>query len=153
MLDSLKYEIATFIICVIISISMIIASNYYWDNLYYQKEDAIINLSQAKEAYYDAIEKDKLLKLFENKYEHLKKLGIIGNESRLDWVNSLDNISNTYKIPYLKYKIEKQQYVVSDNMAINYPDIDLLKSTMSLQMQLLHEGDLYTVINNLRLTT
>ncbi|VAW56449.1 hypothetical protein MNBD_GAMMA07-510, partial [hydrothermal vent metagenome] len=41
----------------------------------------------------------------------------------------------------------------SDNMAINYPDIDLLKSTMSLQMQLLHEGDLYTVINNLRLTT
>lgn len=43
----------------------------------------------------------------------------------------------------------KRQILSSNEITQNYPGIQLSKSVMTLNMQLLHEGDLYTIINNL----
>ncbi len=151
MLNYLKREITIFIIAISLSIVAVTLSNNHFQDLSMQKDNAIYTLNQAKNTYYDAIEKKNRLSLFEEKYQALKKQGIIGEESRLNWVDSLENIRIKYKIPYIKYTIEQQQPFVSEILSQNYPAITLLKSTMILHMQLLHEGDLYTIINNLRI--
>ncbi len=150
MVNYLKTEITIFIIAITLSIIAITLSNNHLQQLTMKKDNSIYTLNQAKETYYDAIEKKDRLALFEEKYQDLKKQGIIGEESRLNWVDSLEKIRIKYKIPYIKYTIEQQKPFISDTLNKNYPAITLLKSTMILHMQLLHEGDLYTIINNLR---
>lgn len=153
MLNNLKNEIIIFSICIVTSISIIMISNNHWEKLFFQKEDALTTLNSSKDLYYSALNEEKLLSIFESKYKKLETQNIIENESRLDWVESLDSISTKYKIPYLKYKINKQSIITSDYLTQYYPGIDLYKSSMSLKMKLLHEGDLYTIINNLRKKT
>ena len=150
MLNNLKNETIVFSISIIASIFIILITNNHWEKLFFQKEDALTSLNSSKELYYAALNKEKLLSIFENKYLALKNNEIIGSESRLDWVDTLDKISKQYKIPYLKYTINKQEKSTSEYLTQYYPGIKLYKSSMSLKMQLLHEGDLYTVLNNLR---
>lgn len=148
-LKNLQKELATFLICIAIATVMFVVSNSWWQTSLNNKQLAEADLNEARERYFTAINQKKLLKLFEDKYVHLKKMGIIGDENRLNWVDSIEKITAENKIPYLKYKINKRQTAGSAELNKNYPQIELFKSTMTLQMQLLHEGDLYTVINAL----
>ena len=49
----------------------------------------------------------------------------------------------------MKYKIQKQMLVQDQGIKSTYPAIDVFKSKMTIDMHLLHEGDLYTLINKL----
>ena len=146
---NLHKEVATFLICVAIATIFFVVSQSWWQTSYDNKINAEADLNEAKERYYTAINQKQLLKEFEEKYEQLISTGIVGDEQRLNWVDTIEKITTLNKIPYLKYKIDKRQVFNSNVISQNYPGIDLLKSTMTLEMQLLHEGDLYTIINNL----
>jgi len=148
-LKNLQKELATFLICIAIATVMIVISNSWWQTSLNDKQLAEADLNEARERYFTAINQKKLLKLFEDKYIHLQKMGIVGDEKRLNWVDSIEKITAENKIPYLKYKIDKRQRFNSTELNQNYPQVALFKSTMTLQMQLLHEGDLYTIINAL----
>jgi len=149
MLKSLHKEFATLIISFVLAILIIFVSNSWWQTAYDEKSLAEVNLRTAKDRYYTGINQKKLLAQFEDRYQHLEHSGIVGNENRLNWVDTLEKVTTRHKIPYLKYNIEQRQTVVSSQLTKQFPGIDLFKSTMTLQMQLLHEGDLYTIINSL----
>ena len=148
-LKNLQKELSTFFICIAIASVMIVVSNSWWQTSYNNKQLAEADLNEARERYFTAINQKKILKLFEDKYIHLQKSGIVGDENRLNWVDTIEKITAENKIPYLKYKINKRQLVDSNELKQNYPQVALFKSIMTLQMQLLHEGDLYTIINSL----
>jgi len=148
-LKNLQKELSTFLICIAIASVMIVVSNSLWQTSLNDKQLAEADLNEARERYFTAINQKKLLKLFEDKYIHLQKMGIVGDENRLNWVDNIEKITSENKIPYLKYKIAKRQPINTAELNKNYPQIELFRSTMTLQMQLLHEGDLYTIINSL----
>jgi len=146
---NLQKELATFLISIAVATILFVVSNSWWQTSYNNKVMAEDNLTEAKERYYSAINQKQILKEFEKKYKQLISSGIVGDEDRLNWVDTIEKITANNKIPYLKYKIDKRQELKSDEINQKYPGIQLLQSTMSLDMQLLHEGDLYTVINSL----
>ena len=148
-LKNLQKELSVFLISIALAIIVIVISQTWWQTSYDDKSQAEMNLNIAKERYYTAINQKKLLEKFEESYNKLKATGIVGEEQRLNWVDTIEKITADNKIPYLKYKIEKRQTVNSGQLSQKFPGIELYKSPMSLEMQLLHEGDLYTVINNL----
>ena len=146
---NLQKELATFLISVVVATILFVVSNSWWQTSYNNKVMAEDNLTEAKERYYSAINQKQLLKQFEEKYKQLISSGIVGDEDRLNWVDTIEKITANNKIPYLKYKIDKREQLNSNEINQTYPGIQLLKSTMTLDMQLLHEGDLYTIINSL----
>jgi len=146
---NLQNEIATFLISIVAATILIVVSHSWWQTSYNNKINAEADLNQAKERYYTAINQKQMLKQFEEKYNQLISSGIVGDEQRLNWVDTIEKITTLNKIPYLKYKIDKRENLNSNDISQKYPGIQLLKSTMTLDMQLLHEGDLYTVINSL----
>jgi len=148
-IKNLHKEFLSLIISLVIALLIIFASKSWWQTAYDEKTLAEINLKTAKDKYYTGINQKKLLAQFEDRYQHLKNSGIVGNESRLNWVDTIEKITTRQKIPYLKYNIDKRQTILSNQLTKQFPGIDLFKSTMTLQMQLLHEGDLYTIINSL----
>lgn len=146
-LKNIKKEIATLFICIVIASAFIVFLYDLKQIASQQNRFSETNLKQARENYYTARYQRALFDAFESDYISLKNNNIIGSEDRLNWINNLDKISRQNKIPYLKYKISKRQKLSLENISQPYPDIDLYKSSMLLQLQLLHEGDLHTVLD------
>lgn len=145
----MQKELTIFLLSIIIATSIIVLSHSILQTSIENKTSQNTALINVKQRYYTAIERRRLLEEFESRYIALQKSGIATTEDRLNWVDAITNITNHNKIPYLKYKINQQIKVKSGALSSRYPDIDIYKSTMTLNMQLLHEGDLYTIINNL----
>jgi len=148
-LKNLQKEITVFLISIAVASTIIISSYTWWQAAFDEKNLANIELDNEKKRYYTALNQKQLLKEFESQYDTLKGEGIIGDENRLNWVDTIEKITANNKIPYLKYSLDKRQLFKSNFLNINYPGIQLYQSAMKLNMQLLHEGDLYTIINSL----
>jgi len=146
---SIQKELTVFLLSIVIATIIIVISYSVLQTSMQNKTSQNTALINVKQRYYTAIERRQLLEEFETRFITLKKAGVANTEDRLNWVDAISNITKKYQIPYLKYKIDKQEKLKSATLSSRYPDIDIYKSTMTLNMQLLHEGDLYTVINKL----
>ncbi len=82
-------------------------------------------------------------------YQSMRERGIIGEEHRLDWVETVKDIKNQRGLYGLRYEIAAQR-------PLEYPGfkspagIEFLDSRMKLQADLLHEGDLFDLLADLR---
>ena len=148
-MKNLQKEIIILLICISISSLFLISAFSLKKIAYKNKNMSSSQLKQSRDKYYNALNKKLLLDKYEKQYEILMSAGIVGDENRLNWVDNLENITEKDKIPYLKYKINKRQTFNSAMLSQSFPGIVLYKSMMTLEMQLLHEGDLYTVLNSL----
>ena len=151
-LKALYKEIIIFVVSISMVAFIIIASKSYWDNAVADNTAAIQRLDKAKRKHRDSIDRKEILKEYKSRYDKLEKASIVGDENRVDWINLLEQIAKNKKIPFINYKIDKQ--VIEKNALINsnYPGLDMYKSIMTLEMRLLHEGDLYTIIEDLKLS-
>jgi hypothetical protein len=146
---NLQKEIGLFLVAFVVSSTIIIISVMYKESATVDKQMATDGLEQAKEQYHLAIDRKQILKEFENKYKKLEKTGVVGDEYRLSWIDTIEQTVKKSKIPYVNYKISKQIKKANNDLSGSYPGIDVFQSEMVLDMQLLHEGDLYTVLNQL----
>ena len=66
------------------------------------------------------------------------------------WVEVVQKVADSRGIASVKYNIASQ--VLLDKKALNnkYRDIDVYKSVMSIEMDFIHEGDLFVMLNALR---
>ena len=87
------------------------------------------------------------------RYEDLERQGVIGDEPRLNWVEALERINQTLKLPVLRYEIQPQTPVSLPGSRYNKEIIRVYRSTMSFDAGLLHEGDLLVLLTELRRQT
>jgi hypothetical protein len=84
-------------------------------------------------------------------YQRMQRQGMIGQENRLDWIDSIARIKSQRKLFEIKYSIEPQK-------PLDYPGIvptkggEFVVSRMKLDMLLLHEEDLLNFLSDLRAT-
>lgn len=148
-LKKLQTEIVVFLLS--LCFATIIFIVFY--SLHESSEEDLFNAQQtlqsAKHRYFEALKKQTTYVSYEKRFEMLNKQGIFGDEQRLRWIDALETISLKYQIPYLKYKIEPQQEINQASLTQRYPGISFRRSSMELDLQLLHEGDLYSILKGL----
>ena len=82
-------------------------------------------------------------------FEQMRASGIVGEQSRLDWIEAIARIKNSRKLFEIRYSIEAQK-------SLDYPGIvsgagaEFVVSRMKLEMMLLHEEDLLGFLDDLR---
>ncbi len=81
-------------------------------------------------------------------YRRLRELNIIGKERRLDWADSIQRIRLSREMLDVRYRIEPQK--VLSSIAAKPGKVDFNVSTMTLELALLHEGDLLGFLDDLR---
>jgi len=86
----------------------------------------------------------KYLPEFIDLYNH----GVIGSEQRLNWIEVLQNTGARIKLPALSYSISSQKDYTPP-YPLTLGSYKIYKSEMTLEMQLLHEGDLFSLLNAL----
>jgi len=81
-------------------------------------------------------------------YKHLKRLNIIGEERRLEWADAVARIRNQRELLDLTYRVDRQKLLKS--VPGKPGSIDFFASTMTVQLDLLHEDDLLRFLSDLR---
>ena len=81
-------------------------------------------------------------------YRRLKSLHILGEEQRLEWADAMTRIRTARELLDLRYSVGRQQTIAS--VAGKPADVDFYSSTMKVDIALLHEGDLFVFLRDLR---
>jgi hypothetical protein len=82
-------------------------------------------------------------------YEQMRQRGVVGEQSRLDWIESIARIKNDRKLFEIRYSFEPQK-------PLDYPGLvatgtaEFVVSRLKLDMLLLHEGDLLNFLADLQ---
>jgi hypothetical protein len=138
----------TVVVCLGICTLMFITSqNYYHDiKIIHATQRAAYNDIQAR--YSAGLEDMRLLQSFSEPYQKLVNQGLIGNEHRLYWVETLRKIAEDLKLKKVTYRIDPQK-IYSAEFLGDLGEISVFASQMILQLDLLHEGDLLYLIDTL----
>ncbi len=83
-------------------------------------------------------------------YISLREQGLVGDSQRLQWVETLRYLAGLYSIPNLQFTLDSSHLAVEGSEPYWRPEIGVQMTTMRIVMQLVHEGDLYRLLNGLR---
>jgi hypothetical protein len=81
-------------------------------------------------------------------YLRLKDARVLGEERRLEWADTVTRIRKERELLDVRYRIEPQRLLVS--LPGKPASVDFYSSTMRVTLALLHEGDLFTFLDDLR---
>ncbi len=81
-------------------------------------------------------------------YLRLKDARILGEERRLEWADTVARIRKERELLDVRYRVEPQRLMVS--LPGKPAPVEFYTSTMKVSLSLLHEGDLFTFLNDLR---
>jgi len=132
-----------------IGISSVFASTWWLHGALDTRQQA----QQSRDAAYARfaqVESEKQdIRAFQPKFITLNRKGFIGEENRLEWIDQIRQIQEQRKLLPLNYEFEPQQNVKLDGR-LPLGDYQLRASRMSLHMDMLHEGDLFDFLADLR---
>ena len=125
------------------------ASHAFW-----QKHDTVLKRTEAQflsaRAQYQTLdEEEDVIARYLPRYVALQQGGIIGREQRLDWIDSLREAARAVGVPDLQYTIEAQSFF-NPGVRLEMGDYQLYSSTVRLTAGLLHEEDLFNLLDRLR---
>jgi hypothetical protein len=104
--------------------------------------------SQARERLTRIAEEEKEVNDKLEVYRRLKALNILGDERRLEWADAMTRIRTSRELLDMRYTVERQRNLMS---VVGKPaNVDFFASTMKVDIALLHEGDLFTFLRDLR---
>ncbi len=142
----LKKSLILFCLCLAISSSLIGVSYYFNINLNKEYNNNKIAFQSISRRYLDVDQEEQLLRDYYPQFVKLYMQGIIGREKRLNWVEALRQASEKIRLPSLNYSINSQEEHIPE-YNINYSGYTLYRSSMELNLGLLHEGDLFKLID------
>lgn len=144
----LKGTLWALITCTIISGAFILASWWVKSTMQEQYTNHKKSFQSASRKY---LEVDNELDLITEYYPEILgyfERGILGKEQRLNWIEVLQNAGENIKLIHLRYEI-KAQDEHKPRYKVDTRKFRLYSSDMQLNAELLHEGDLINLLNEL----
>jgi len=105
-------------------------------------------LNQARQKYQSSgLEKETIIQYLPM-YNGLLASGFIGEERRIEWIDTLRKIHEQHKLFDINYSIGQQENY-KPSFLPNLGKFRLNRSVMSLKLDMLHEGDLLALLDGL----
>lgn len=136
-----------------IGVSIVLGSQFYLQDAESKYLRQRAELDGVARLYRTAENDRALYSRYVTRFQDLEQQGVIGDEPRLNWVEALERINQTLKLPVLRYEIQPQAAVSMQGSRYDTKIIQVYRSTMSFDAGLLHEGDLLVLLNELRRQT
>jgi hypothetical protein len=148
----LKWGVLAITLSLLLSGSAIWLGSEYVDRSLKQRQHAQRQLVEARNALSSAQSDLENMSIYAKEYAALVNNKIIGTEQRLDWMEGLENLRRQHRVIDFKYTIAPQQ-PYTPNPALDAGNFDIKLSSVNLQMDLLHEGQLVNFFQSLRSDT
>lgn len=141
----IKPTLITLSIILLSSASIFAASYWYLTASNEQHQQALAEQNQAQSDYDQAVLDHQLINKYRDDFNILKNSGFVGDELRVELVDAVIEKVQALKLPGVEYQVMPQtvyenQDIYSEGM------VTINVSTLKLEMQLFHEGDLLTLL-------
>ncbi len=147
---SLMRAAGVFAVAMVISILVVSVSYVYMDGIQQDQQQARREMLRWKSKIDRSVEKNQIIDTFERNFLKLVNQGVVGEENRLSWFETIQNTAKKRNMPLAKYSISTQEILKERNLKRNYKGIDVFKSVMTLELKMAHEGDLFAMLNDLK---
>lgn len=150
--EFLRSAAITFMGSVILGAALLVGSGFFAGRMEqaYQRQRA--QLHDTGQRYQAVAEEEKIIRDYLPQFVGLRETGIVGAEHRLHWIEVLQDAAAELQLPSLAYEISAQQPGVVE-LAAAPGTHRVFISRMTLNMQLLHEGDLFALFELLEART
>jgi hypothetical protein len=135
----------------VIAVTMMLASKKYENAQQDKYQQTLSTLYTTHQKYSNIIKDIDLLEQYRTQYIRYKASGLVGVERRLSWVESLESTNEVLKLPTINYKLLPQEEFKRPGFNVTR-GVNVKGSIMVLRMDLLHEEDLLTLIEGLKLS-
>ncbi|MGB5277209.1 MAG: hypothetical protein WBP02_08570 [Gammaproteobacteria bacterium] len=147
---AIKKSLFFFALVLVAMTTVLIMSGIYRSNASSENTLMILKMRSWSNKIDDANINNQILVLHENAFKKLVDNSVIGDENRLSWVEVVQKTADARKIDSVKYSIASQVMLDKKTLDNKYRYIDVFKSVMVLDMKILHEGDLFEMLEALR---
>ena len=145
----LRMPLAAAIVLLALGAACLVVSGYYLGAARAVENATRLSRVAAQERVSRVSEEEREIRENLVYYEQMRQHGIIGEQSRLDWIELIAKIKNDRKLFEIRYNFEAQK-------PLDYPGlvatgtVDFVVSRLKLNMLLLHEGDLLNFLTDLQ---
>jgi len=148
-LKRLRVPLALALLLSALGVACLATSGYYLDEAKSAREASRLARVGAQERMAKVSEEEREIRENLVHFEQMRRYGMVGDQNRIDWIESIARIKNSRKLFEIRYNIEAQR-------SLDYPGVvatgaaDFVVSRMRLNMLLLHEGDLLNFLADLQ---
>ena len=144
----LRRSLLLFLGAVLLAVLMVGVSDWMRSTRLKTLEETRARHDQALARLQSAEREMEEIRLYQPRFLQLQAAGMVGVENRLAWIETIDRSQELRKLLSVSYEIEPQQWVnLSAPMAMG--DYQLRASRMVLRAGLLHEMDLFNLLDDL----
>lgn len=127
-------------------------AGYQYEKVKHEQYQQALSTLRSTHTLYSSIVKDiDLLDQYRSLYSDYRASGLVGKERRLSWIESLESTNEVLRLPVLNYALQPQENFLRPGLKVGR-GVRVQSSPMDLSMGLLHEEDLYAVLEGLRLS-
>lgn len=148
-LPHIKWSLFTLLLILAIGGSAVYVAQKYAVNAKKNRLNAEQQLRDARNKLNSARDDLQNMSTYLKEFSAIQQRGIIGNEERLALIEDLDNLRRRNIVLDFKYGIAPQQSYKPQIM-VDSGNFEMKQSPMTLQLELLHEGQLLRFFDRLR---
>ncbi len=148
-LVDLKWGIGAFLLSLALGGGIIAISNDYQETSRKDRQTAQKQLAEARTQLSAAQNDQENMASYALEYNALLAQQVIGDEHRLDWIEGLEKLRLQGHVLDFKYAIAPQQNY-APNPPLDAGSLQLNRSGMTMQMDLLHEEQLLHLLTAMR---
>lgn len=148
----IRWSIAAICSAILLSSLILYGSSKYVIAIKKEQRAAQNKMNDARNHLAMAHQDQENLSDYSNQYYTLEKNNIIGDDHRLDWMESLENLRNQNPVINFRYNIAPQK-LYAPQPAIDSGNFDIHYSETKFHFDLLHEGQLLNFFKTLRSQT
>ena len=140
-LEALRVPLIVLVMTVIAALGVVVASGGFLENAKGTLSQREAQLREARLRIQNAGEEKEMIGRYLGRYQQLAQAGFVGDEQRINWLDSLRVANEEARIFGVEYDIGTQKpYVYA--FEFNAAPLLLQESVMQLKFRLLHEEDL-----------
>ena len=136
-------------VAILVSAALIFAGYQYETAQQDDYNKAVGELRATHKRYSNLVRDLELIEQYRNLYNEYKSTGLVGKERRLSWVESLQSANQVLRLPTLTYNLLPQEDFERPDLKVKR-DVVVKSSAMNLSIGMLHEADLFALLEVLR---
>ena len=145
----MRRSIILFITLLIIGISAMVAGYQYEKVQRAKYDESLVKLKNTHSAYINIVKDIDLFDQYRTLFSEYKATGLVGDERRLSWIETLEDSNEALRLPKLNYSLLPQEKFIRPGFKVK-KGINVNSSPMDLTMGILHEEDLFALVDSLR---
>jgi len=147
----LRRPLIILVVAIIVSLA-VAAVGYEYEKIQREEYEASLSrLRSTHQLYSNIINDIDLLDQYRAQYSEYKSTGLVGEERRLSWIESLESVNEVLRLPTLSYSLLPREDFKRPDFKLKR-GVEVMSSPMELEIGMLHEEDLFALLEGLRLS-